>query len=222
MSKLSTILVSLFLLTAISFPVFAKDLPTKRQDSTSAGTIRKPLIQQNINTKLELLKENIASKTAALKVKLEAFKDKRKAIIAERVNTNLNTINQNQVRQMQKHLDTMTNILNKLEARVNRAEPDIKNTAAARAAIISSRASIATASAATLAQSQKDYTIVVTSETRIKADAVTQRNRLHEDLLSLRKLVIVAKQSVGAAIRIAKTNNLEDTKNKEGTESGQQ
>lgn len=215
LSKASAVLVSISLLTATTFPVFA-------ESATSAATIRKPLIQQNINTKLESIQEKIASKTAALKIKLEAFKDRNKAIIAERINTNLNTINQNQTSQMQKHLNTMTNILDRLEARVNRDTPDIKDSAAAGAAIASARASIATASAATSVQAQKDYTITITSETRIKADAKTQRDKLHADLLALRIMVVDAKQSVGNAIKVTKSGKIEVSEEKEGTKSGQQ
>ncbi len=211
MSKIFAVLVCLFLFSATSFSIYAID-------STTAATIKRPLLIQE-KSRIESLKEKIASRTAVLKLKLEAFKNKQKAIIAERINTNLNAINQNQTNQMQKHLNTMTNILDKLETKVKQGSIDIKNTNAAEAAITSARASIATASAAASAQAQKDYTIVVTSETRIRIDAKTQRDKLHADLLDLRKLIVSAKQSVGNAIKVAKTEIKEE---KEGTESGQQ
>ncbi|MDP3758247.1 MAG: hypothetical protein Q8Q86_00865, partial [Candidatus Daviesbacteria bacterium] len=111
----------------------------------------------------------------------------------------------------------------KLETRVNRGEPDIKDPAAARTAIASARVTIASTSAAVSAQSLKDYTVTVSSEARVKLDAKLQRDKLHTDLLALRKIVIDAKQAVGNAIRVAKSGKIEIPRaGKEGTNSGQQ
>lgn len=160
----------------------------------------------------------MASRAATLKVKLQAFKDKNKAVIAERVSVNLNALNQNQTSQMQKHLGNMSAIVDKLENRINQGSPDVKDPSGAKAAIASARANIASSSAAVTTQSLKDYTIQVTSETKIRADAKLQRDKLHTDLLALRKTVIDAKQSVANAIRIAKSSS----EIKEATGSGQQ
>ncbi|MDO8618319.1 MAG: hypothetical protein Q7R49_00055, partial [Candidatus Daviesbacteria bacterium] len=126
-----------------------------------------------------------------LKASLQQFKNKKKAEAADRINTNLNTINQNQTSQMQKHLTNMSRILDKLETKV---DPPV-------AAIAAARTNIASVSAAVAAQAQKDYTIIVTSEIRIKTDAKKQRDALHTDLQSVKKMVINAKQSVANAIK---------------------
>lgn len=241
-------LIGLSLLITAS-PVFAQDNrilpvlnPAPRQTATTGAiTAKKPLLvaQQGITATNPVLqkitikdiedriageREKIASKAALLKTRLQAFKDQVKASLAERINTNLNMINQNQTRQMQGYLDTMTNILDKLETRVKQPTPDIKDPAAAQAAITSARAVIATASASVAAQAQKDYTIQVTSESRIKLDAQLQRDKLKTDLLAIRKAVIDAKQAVTSAIRIAKSGStFSDIElKKEGTSSGRQ
>ncbi len=213
--KIPITLVGLSLIAITAYPVLA-------QDATRPAVIKKQIIQgkleikrENVENRIVVLKEKQASKTAALKVKLEAFKDKAKASAAARINTNLNMINQKQTSQMQKHLVTMTTILDKLEKRVNSASPDIKNAASASAAIASARISIASASAAVTAQAENDYSIQVTSEGKIKADAKLQRDKLHTDFLVVRQLVVNAKQSVANAIRTAKSG-------KEATSSGQQ
>lgn len=241
LSKAPALLVSLSLLVFTISPTFAEDSitaaavrpePVTKAATTSGTTARPNLIQQKVEkeriaVKIADIKERIASKEAALKLRLQAFKDQRKATIAERVNTNLGNINQNQTTQMQKNLGTISSILDKLEARVNKAEPDIKDVAKARVAIVSARAAISTASAAVTVQSQKDYTITATLEGRIGLDVKTQRDKLHADLLSTRKLVIDAKQAVTNAIRIAKSgfrpiDGSESAKEKEDTNSGQQ
>lgn len=231
LSKISAALVSFFILAVTSSPVIAVDLPAGRQDSTTAAAAKRPLVQQKINirkeqieNRIENLKEKLASKTAALRAKLEAFKDRKKAEIAERVNTNLNKINKKQTEQMLKHLDRMSVILDKLEARVNQGRPDIKNPGTTKTAIADARSSIASTSAAVSAQAQKDYTISVTSESRIKTDVKAQRDALHSDLLSVRKMVIASKQAVANAVRVAKSGSEASSSGsarKEGTSSGQ-
>ncbi|MBU1031836.1 hypothetical protein KKE03_02875, partial [Patescibacteria group bacterium] len=74
------------------------------------------------------------------------------------------------------------------------------------AAISESRTLIASASASVQAQAQNDYTVAVTSESRVRADIQKIRLQLHEDLLVARKQVIDAKQSVANAIREGKAN----------------
>lgn len=171
MSRLFAILVTLFLLIT-AFPVFAKE-------TTTSGSLRK---------------ERQASKEAAFKAKLQAFKNKEKAIAAARVSDNLNMINQKQTSQMQKFLTTMSGILDKLEARVNQETP----------AISSARETWASASAEIASQAQKDYTLEVSSELKIKTEAKSQRDKLHSDLKEVRKLVTQAKQAISNAIRTAK------------------
>lgn len=171
LSRTSAIIILILLAIFASYPVWAKE-------STSSGITRKE---------------------AALKAKLQTFRDLKKASAAARINDNLNRINDKQTQQMLKHLDKMSTILGKLETRVNQGT----------AAIASAGASIASASAVVRAQSEKDYTIQVTSESTVKQDAQNTRTKLHTDLQTVRKLVIDAKQAVANAIR------------KEGIPSGQ-
>lgn len=222
----SKILLGLSAIALSAIPVLAIDLPDAKTATSPAAAKRPALIQrkQVLLKEVETAKEKLASRAAALKAKLQAFKDQKKVVIAERINTNLNAINQNETKKMQKHLNTMTNILDRLASRVSQGTADIKDPVVAKTAIASARISISTASAAVLAQAEKDYTIVVTSEARIKIDAKRQRDQLHADLLTLRKNVIDAKQEVANAIRVAKSGPVPvgTGLNKEGTASGQQ
>ncbi len=189
-SKLTAILTILSLLLIAAYPALAKDAST-------AATTRKEKIEEKIEArkekitqKIEIIKEKAATREAALKAKLEKFRDKKKAEIASRVSTNLNKINQNQTDSMLKHLDKMSSLLIKLESR-----------AGTNTSITEANASIASASAAVKAQAAKDYTISVTSESTVKRDAQKARDTLHTDLKTVRKLVISAKQAVANAIR---------------------
>ncbi len=230
------ILICIAAISVLIKPVFGEDATSpaaaRREAIKEKMDARKTAIQQkrdafqekvetrkeNIESKIAAMREKVASHEAAFKAKLEAFKDKRKAEIAERVNTNLNKINQNYTDQMKKHLETMSAILDKLEARVNSNSPDIKDPTAAKTAIAEARAKIAAATAAVDAQAQKDYTITVTSESKVRADAQKMRDLLKTDIQALRKQLIDAKQSVSNAIRTAKSGS----DMKEGSQSGQQ
>ena len=217
LSRIFPLLILLSLFLIVSYPVIA-------EDSTSTAAARKEKIQQrietrkeNVTTRIESMKEKMASREAAMKDKLEAFKDKKKAAIAERINTNLNMINKNQTNQMLNALNKMTTLLDKLEARINNNTPDIKDPNLAKTTISDARAAIASASAAVSAQAQKDYTITVTAENRIRLDAKGARTNLHTDLLAARKMVISAKQAVSNAVRAAKSGKIES---KEATAGG--
>lgn len=214
----------------LAFPAIAQDSspsavrPTVKEKRLNTLDAKKQVAQQrletkkeNIQTKIETTKAKIASRAAALKTRLQNFRDQNKAVLAERINTNLNNVNQNQTTGMQNHLDKMSLILDKLEARVNNNKPDIKDPANAKAAIETARTNISTSSAAVSAQALKDYTITITSEGRIGLDAKTQRDALHKDLKAARQTVQEAKQSVASAIRIAKSG----PGPKESTPSGQ-
>lgn len=205
MRKVTAVLISSIIVSFFSNTAFAID-------ASSIGTTRVDRIQRRVETR----QEKMASREAQLRAKLQNFKDKRKAEIADRVNTNLNRINQNQTQQMLKHLEKMTTILNRLEARVNQGTPDIKDPAAAKEAIASASASIASATSAVQTQALNDYTITVTSEATVKANAKASRDKLHADLVAVRKQVIDAKKSVSNAIRVAKSGK----STKEGTSSG--
>ncbi len=185
------------------------------EDATGTTTTRpqrlKEIVEvrrENVENRIANIKEKFATREAALKARLETFKNKQKAQIAERVSTNLNKINQNQTDIMIKHLERMSQLLDKLENR---------NPQAARTGIARARDAIASASAAVNVQADKDYTLQLTTESKIRADSQNQRQKLHDDLKAVRLLVIEAKQAVGNAIRTAKSGKPV----KEGKSSGQ-
>lgn len=174
--------------------------------------------------KLEDKKLMIASHEAEVKAKIQAFRDKQKAEVATRVNTNLNKINQNQTEGMLKHLDLMSQLLDKLVDRINSNSPDIKDPSLANQAVADAREAIDKARTAVQAQAQKDYTISVTTEAQIRKDAQSKRDQLYKDIMGVRKLVIDAKQAVSNAVRVAKSGKIATTSAniKEGSSSGQQ
>lgn len=239
LSKTGAVIAAASFTLASITPIFAQE---DTASSTAKPVIKRPVLapkatavkeklearKENVANKIQAvkdrtgaIKEKIASREAALKAKLEKFKDQRKAALTQKLSTNLNTINQNHTRQMTKHLEAMTAILAKLENRVNSGAPDIKNPDDARLAINSARAALSTATSAVSAQSENDYTVTVTSESKIKTDVKEKRDKLHTDLSAVRELVREAKKSVSDAVRTAKSGRIGETGEEEATASGQ-
>lgn len=217
---------SVFLIPVIfATSVLAQDASTSGRPLRGSFITRQRIdaTKENVEGRLTAIRENIASREATLRAKLQAFRDQRKAQIAQRVNDNLNKINQNQTDQMLKFLDKVSSILDKLETRVDQNAPDIKDPAAAKAAIADARTKVASAEASVKEQAQNDYTISVTSESTVRKDAQAQRQKLHSDLMAVRTQVIDAKQVAVHAIEVAKSgsSSVNQGQPKEATESGQ-
>lgn len=146
-----------------------------------------------------------ASRAATLKARLAQFRDQKKADKVSRINETLAMINKKRTDMMLKFLNNAERILGKLETRVNDAGTKGKDTTQAKAAITDAKKVIADARAAVVAQAAKTYTINVSSETTVRADAKTARDQLHNDLQSVRTQVQNAKKAVANAIRVAAT-----------------
>lgn len=225
---ISITLASLFLTLVSVTPSFAIDATTstttRREKMEKRIDGMKDKFEQrmedkkeNFQLRMENFREKIASKEANFKKRLESFKDKRKSEIVGRININLNKINQHITDRMLKHLEKMSSILDRLNTRVNEGSPDIKDPAAAKLAIASASAAIAGANEAVKNQAVIDYSITEASESSAKKEAQEKRQKLHDDLQAVRKLVIGAKQAVAHAIKLTKSG-----KDMEGTQSGQQ
>lgn len=198
---------TLFLI--LSFAVLATDTTspsaTRREQIQTRIEDKRAQLQtrrENLATRLEERRAEIASRAAQLRTRLGQFRDQVKAKIVERINTVLDQINQRQTQQMKKHLDKMSELLAKVENRVNEASSSGQNTASASAAVTNAKEAIASASTAVDEQMGNDYTIEVSTESAVRKDAKEARDALHQDLREVRSLVIAAKQAVANAIRV--------------------
>lgn len=134
--------------------------------------------------KREKIQEKMASREALLKEKLAKFKDLKKAQRVDKINAELARINQKRTAQMLKFLDNAERILGKIPSGSSSAQAKIDE---ARVAV--------------KAQAEKDYTITITSEVKVKDDAKLAHEKLRTDLQALKKLITEAKQAVAKAIR---------------------
>lgn len=191
-------------------------LMDKKAEVREVRTEKRQAVKAEIEAKREAMKEKMAQKKDALKAKLDAFKDKKRAESASRVSENLNKINTNRTDHFSKFLEKARAVLTKLETRVAKANADGKDTTQAQVAIDQAKATLASADSAVASQAGKDYTLAVTDETKVKAEAKGTRDGLHTDLQAIRKQVVNAKQAIANAIQVTSTT----LGGKEATKSG--
>lgn len=151
--------------------------------------------------KLENQREKFASRAAALKDRLTKFKDKVKAQRVDRINTELSNINKRRTDEMSRNLNRISEILTRLENRVAESTSSAASTDAVQGSITTAKTQITLAKEIVASQSAKDYTIQVSSESAVKADATKQRDLLHTDLKSTQAVVKQARTAVSAAIK---------------------
>lgn len=156
--------------------------------------------EAKLEQKIEQTRIKIASREATFKEKIAQFKDKKKAQVAAKVNENLNLINEKRTQTMSNNLTKMTELLVKLQNRVNQASTAGKDVSAANLAINEAQASIDAAKEAVTTQSGQDYNVIVSSETKIGQDAKVTREKLMADLKSTQEKLITARQTISKAI----------------------
>lgn len=193
---------------------------TSATDATSSTP--RTTIKDKINLRATALQEKQASKVAEIKArvaekqaevkerreerrellvsKLKKVKDQRKATVVQRVDGNLVKINEQKTAQLSQHLEKMSEMLRKIESRLNQAAANGKNVSEAQVAIASASAAITKAEELVVAQSSKSYTISISSESALKSNVVTTRDSLHQDLQAVHQLVVEARHTLALAL----------------------
>ncbi len=208
-----------FLPTLIALTLFATPVSNVMAlDATTSGKPVKPIqkIEQRKNDivqKLDQLRDKIASREAELKSKLSLFKDKKKAVSVERINTNLAGINKRRTDHMLGQLDKMASISAKLQDMMSKAKTS-QDLSAVQTAITETNTAIAIAKTAVTTQAELDYTIKVSSESAVRTDAKAARDQLHKDLQAVQEKVVAARKALSAAISSAMSTM-------KGTDNGQ-
>ena len=169
------------------------------QTATSSLT-RKDLVQQRVEDR----KEKMASREAALKAKLQSFRDKKKAEIVERIDQNLDKINKHKTEMMMTNLNRMSDLLTRIESNMN-SQSEGKDITKAKESIEKAKIAIANAKVAVTTQSEKDYTVTVTSESKVKTDAQTVRETLKNDLKLVHDLIVEARKALSEAISVTRS-----------------
>lgn len=209
----SAVIVSTAYLTPL-YPIYAQGLgpakvpPARALNAASAPAMLKPeglmeKMEMTAEKRMEMLKERIATRSAALKQKLARFRDKTKAARLENINENLNTVNMNVTAALQKNLDNISSALERLKTKAAEAAAEGKDLTNLNSDIAEVESEWAEANEALKAQMEKDYTVALTSESTAKTDAQAARNTLRTDLKSVHAEIMEARTALADAVKNA-------------------
>lgn len=207
MRKVLPILLAATVYLSPLYPVYAQQpqsvVNPRLKAATTPGNLKNVMVAEQAVGNMENVREKMASRAAALKEKLAKFKDKVKATRVEKINTNLNAVNDRRTNQMQTVLQKIANVLERIKAKTEEAAGAGKDVSVINTAISNLEKEWAEADAAVKAQAEKDYSIVVNTESTVKTDASSARDSLKTDLQSVHTQVVEARQALANALSTA-------------------
>jgi hypothetical protein len=144
------------------------------------------------NAAITKIQDNMAAMIQAKRVefnaKLQTIKDSNRKSLVERINSRLAEINKNQT-------DRYNVILGELQSFLDKISSSATPTASL-ANITNAQNAIDIAKSAVSAQAQKTYIMTITDDTTLKQNAAAIVSQFRQDITSIYKLVVDAKQAV--------------------------
>lgn len=158
---------------------------------------RKEEFKETVKTKQEELKVKIETKREKLKVRLERVKDERKKEVVERIDQQIDALNEKMIKHFSSVLEKLEDILVRISERADKASTERGvDVSLVRSAIDKANTAIASARLAVENQSEKTYTIKITTESALKVDVGKTRQMLGADLAKVRDAVKTAQSAV--------------------------
>ncbi|MDP3947553.1 MAG: hypothetical protein Q8Q41_02585 [bacterium] len=159
-------------------------------------------VKENFQAIRETTRVKVEEKREEFRTRAQAIKDERKKEIALRVDDQLNKLNERWTQHFMNVLDKLTDILGKVQLRMEKAEANGVDATRVKAAIAAASTAIETARQAVEDQAKKTYSVTFTSEEGLKQAMRNARQLLHRDLAALRDGVMKnARQAVQNAIQ---------------------
>lgn len=196
------LLLALSLLLLLALPIYAQDDDDIESDRPRIE--KRQEIRQEVRENREERIETRQTKRAEFKERWAAIRDKNKQIVLERIDAQMNKVNENLTNMWQRLIDRMQELAGKLQTRIDALTADGKDTAAAQAALNEADAALTTAENAVAAQAEKDYVIEFADENGLRVGATTAKTALRADLKAVHDLVKAARQQLHEALVAAK------------------
>lgn len=173
----------------------------QKQRKEAKGQIeqKREEVKSAIEARRAELKTTIEEKRQELKDRLRTVRDERKKQVAERLYTNLNTLNERITSQFLEKLNQVEDVLSRVKTRADKAEANGLDVSSARTAIEAATKAISDARTTIQNQAGKMYTISVTDETMLRKNVQTTRDQLHKDLAVVRDAVKATRDAVRTA-----------------------
>ena len=190
------------MLSVVSCQLLVVSTVSAQAPTTPPQTIRDRLknIKEDRKQFVAETKSEFKDKMNAFRAQIKTIRDERKQILTERIADKIASSNARLTNRMDKALDHLTNILNRVKTRAADYKAQGKDTTALDAAISAAEAAIAEAKNAVNAQSSKEYTANITDESTLRNTIGQMVSGFRLDIQAVHKLVIAAKQAVQKAI----------------------
>lgn len=183
-----------FLLLPLLALVFLVSNVSAQTATDSASKLKQQLqlIQEQKKAALTQAKDEakamIQAKKDEFKTRIQTIKDQRKKALAERIDAKLERVNKN-------HTTKFSEVLTRLQGFLDKIRQATADTQVL-ADIAAAQTAIDTAKSAVDVQVAKPYTMTITEDSALKANAGTTVSQLRLDLMAVHKLVVDAKQAV--------------------------
>lgn len=153
-------------------------------------------LEQKFEDRLKIASSSYELKMKTFKLNLGLIKDTVKQQLTEKINTKIDDLNRKFTGKFVEALDKLSAILSRLSDKADAAKTSGKDTLAVEKAITSAQNAIDAAKTAVLAQAGKTYVLQVSSDSTLKLTVGASVSQFERDILTVRKLVIDAKQAV--------------------------
>ncbi|MBI1864072.1 hypothetical protein HYS03_02585 [Candidatus Woesebacteria bacterium] len=164
---------------------------------------------------MELEQEHKASQSAFLekrkeietefKNKLETIKDEHKKEVVTTIDQNISNHNQNWAQHWDEVLTRLTNILDKIKSRRDKAQAAGNDVTSVNAAIVNAESAIAAAQASINNQSTKTYSINITTDDKLGPAVSSTVQSFKTDVKSVIDAINAARRAIQDAIKALQT-----------------
>ena len=187
---IATTLTLLFLLSLLGAPLTLAQTTDDASDTPVGKTVEDRVAERAEHTaavelKREEAKEEHAAKRQEFQEKLAELKSARKQKIVENTDERISKINETRTDRLSEHLNTMSEILDRVEAKAG----DLDDSTHIDEAIEQARAAIETAQSAVEAQAGNEYIVAITDEEELQTVVKAVVDEFKADMKALIGLV---------------------------------
>ena len=189
-----------------------EDLEKRKKELKSEAEQRKEEFKSRMEEAKTKAKEQIEAKKVEMKEKLRLVRDEQKKNRVERLEKQLNELNERMTGHFIKVLDRLEKVLVNIESRTDKAEARGWDVSGVRAMITVAESAISETRLAIEAQSAKNYTPTISgNEEGLKSEVGQARQALHRDLGTVKEKIRLSYEAVRrVATTLAQVPKIDD------------
>jgi len=200
-------------------PQAVQELRAKQQELRENFEERRIEFREALEEKKTELRERLDQKKAEVRERVRVLVvDEQKQAIVTRVYDQVNALNERLTGHYTEILDKLDAVLSGVLSRAGKAEAVGRDLSAVRSAVTEAQNMLVAARALVAEQAQKSYSFEISSEETLRSDVGESRNRLQEDLESVKEKIREVHSAIReAAVTLAQVPNVDDIEIEEET-----